>query len=201
MIAAILFLPLSLHAGKNSGDPGHFQASYDQEAIGHYQEALNALDELSAKEGSYVAQLRKGWLHYRLGMNGPAVEAYNKAIVLAPRAVEPRLGVLLPLLAGKQWQTAEKHARELLKLDPQNYFGTLRLAFALYNQNKLVESQRLYEKLVDAYPSDTDARSGLGWALLKQGRTAEAAAVFRALLDFAPKNALGQQGIAAANAK
>jgi tetratricopeptide (TPR) repeat protein len=194
-----LLLPLNAHAAKNSADPGYFQESYDQEAMGHHQEALAVLDKLSPeKNGSYVASIRKGWLQYRLGKNTPAIEAYSKAIALAPKAVEPRLGILLPLLAEKQWAAAEKHAREVLKLDAENYLATLRLAFALYSQNKFAESQPIYQKLVDAYPSDTEPRSGLGWALLKQRKTKEATAVFRALLDFAPNNPLGQQGLAAA---
>jgi tetratricopeptide (TPR) repeat protein len=197
--ATVLFLPFGADAAKSNADPNCFQESYDQESLGKNQEALAALDKLSPdKSGSYLANLRKGWLQYRLGKNGPAVEAYTKAITLAPRAVEPRLGILLPLLAEKQWLAAEKNAREVLKLDPENYLATLRLAFALYSQNKFAESQPLYQKLVDAYPGDPEVRSGLGWALLKLNKTKEAVAVFRALLEFAPKNVLAQQGLAAA---
>lgn len=190
------------HSPEHSSDPSFFQDSYDQEAAGHNQEALAALDKLSSeKNGSYIVLLRKGWLHYRLGKNAPAIEAYNKAITLAPKAVEPHLGILLPLMAEKQWQVAEKHARDVLKIAPGNYLATLRLAFSLYSQNKFAESQGLYQKLVEAYPSDTEARSGLGWALLKLGKTKDATAVFKALLDFAPKNTLAQEGLAATSGK
>jgi Flp pilus assembly protein TadD len=79
--------------------------------------------------------------------------------------------------------------------------ATLRLAFALYSQGKFVESRALYQKLVDGYPSDAEARSGLGWALLKLRKNKAAAEVFRAVLDFAPKNALAQQGLAALGGK
>jgi tetratricopeptide (TPR) repeat protein len=180
-------------------DANSFQESYDLEATGHDLEALAALDKLSPdRKGEYVALLRRGWLQYRLGKNGAAVEDYTKAIAMAPKAVEPRLGILLPLLASNQWAIVERHARVVLKLDSENYLATLRLAFSLYSQNKLAEAEPLYQKLVEAYPSDTEARSGLGWTLLKQHKKREAAAVFKALLDFAPKNILAQQGWAAA---
>jgi tetratricopeptide (TPR) repeat protein len=183
---------------EHSSDPGFFQDSYDQEAMGHNQEALAALDKLSSeKNGSYIALLRKGWLQYCLGKNALAIESYTKAIAMAPKAVEPLLGILLPLIAEKQWAAAERHARGVLKIAPENYLATLRLAYCLYNQNKFPEAQKLYQKLVEAYPSDTEARSGLGWALLKLRRTKDAAAVFRAVLDFAPKNTLAQKGLAA----
>lgn len=181
-----------------SADSDYFQRSYDQEAAGHDQEALDALDKLSpGRKGSYVAVLRKGWLRYRLGRNAAAAEDYNKAIAMAPKAVEPRLGILLPLLADRQWALVERHARDVLKLDPENYLATLRLAFALFSENKLMEAQPLYRKLVEGYPSDTEARVGLGWTLLKLQRSKEAGAVFKAVLEFAPKNRLAQQGWAA----
>lgn len=208
MKPAILLLALSLvhaHAAdaakstEAGADADYFQESYDQEAVGHDQEALVALDKLSpSKKASYVAVLRRGWLQYRLGKHAAATDAYTKAIALAPKAIEPRLGILLPLLADRQWALVERHARDVLKLDPESYLATLRLAFALYSQNKLVEAQPLYAKLVESYPSDTEARGGLGWTLLKLHKKKEAATVFKALLDFAPKNPLAQQGWAAA---
>jgi tetratricopeptide (TPR) repeat protein len=202
VVAVSLGVAAAALAARTSADAGFFQESYDREAIGKNDESLAALDKLSSeKSASYVALLRRGWLQYRLGRNAAAVEAYAKAIAAAPKAVEPRLGILLPLLAQKQWPSAEKHAREILRLDPVNYLARLRLAFALYNQAKFAESRALYQQIVDGYPSDMEARSGLGWALLKLRKNSEAAAVFKGVLDFAPKNALAQQGLAALGAR
>jgi tetratricopeptide (TPR) repeat protein len=200
VLVASLAVPAAAQAGRSSADSGLFQESYDQEAAGKNQEALSTLDKLSSeKRDSYVAFLRRGWLQYRLGRNASAIEAYTKAIALAPKAVEPRLGILLPLLAEKQWATTEKYAREVLKVDPENYLATLRLAFALYNQGRFAEARTLYQRIVNAYPSDAEARSGLGWALLKLRKSRAAAAVFRAVLDFAPRNSLAQHGLVAAS--
>jgi tetratricopeptide (TPR) repeat protein len=200
VLVASLAVPAAAQAGRSSADSGLFQESYDQEAAGKNQEALSTLDKLSSeKRDSYVALLRRGWLCYRLGRNAPAIEAYTKAIAVAPKAVEPRLGILLPLLAEKQWATTEKYAREVLKVAPENYLATLRLAFALYNQGRFAESRTLYQRIVNAYPSDAEARGGLGWALLKLRKSRAAAAVFRAVLDFAPRNTLAQHGLVAAS--
>lgn len=202
VVVTSLFLATQATAAKPSSDSGLFQESYDQEAVGKNQEALAALEKLSPeKSSSYVALLRKGWLNYRLGKNTAAIDAYTKAIATAPKAIEPRLGILLPLMADKQWPAVEKHAREVLKADPGNYLGTLRLAFALYNRDKIAESRVLYQKIVDEYPGEMEARSGLGWALLKLHKNKEAAAVFRVLLDFSPKHTLAQQGLAAAGGR
>jgi len=192
----------AVFAASPAQDASLFQASYDQEAMGRTQEALATLDQLSPdKNASYVALLRRGWLQHRLGKNADAIGAYTKAIALAPKAIEPRLGILLPLLAEKQWPAAEKQARDILKLDAENYLATLRLAFALYSGGKFGEARTLYQKLVDGYPGDMEARAGLGWALLKLGKTKDAMAVFKTVLDFSPKNVLAQQGLAALAAK
>jgi tetratricopeptide (TPR) repeat protein len=183
-----------------TGDPAVFQESYDFEAIGRLEESLTALDRLSeAKRGTYVAVLRRAWLLYKLGRNPQSIEVYEKASGLEPKAVEARLGLLLPLMAEQRWPEAEKTAREILKVDTANYLATLRLAFVQYNLKRYAESKTLYKKLAELYPGDVEVRAGLGWAWLKLGKKSEAAATFREVLELAPKNALSLQGLAAAS--
>ena len=185
-------------AAAPTGDPAVFQESYDYEAIGRMEEALAALDRLSgAKRGGYVAVLRRAWLLHKLGRNPQSIDAYQKAVALDAKAIEARLGLLLPLMAERRWPEAEKVAREVLKADPGNYLATLRLAFVQYNQKRYAESRTLYRKLAEIYPSDVEVRAGLGWAWLKLGKMAEAASTFREVLEFAPKNALALQVLAA----
>jgi Flp pilus assembly protein TadD len=47
------------------------------------------------------------------------------------------------------------------------------------------------------YPSDVEARSGLGWSQLKLGRRSQAENTFLEVLAIAPKNVLALQGLAA----
>jgi tetratricopeptide (TPR) repeat protein len=198
---AVLLAALSCgiaQADAEGGAPEQFQRSYDSEAAGKVPDALAALDALPSpqKEG-YVAQLRRGWLLYKLGKHAEAVDAYGRAVAREPRSVEARVGVLLPAMALRRWADVEAQAREVLKLDPGNYLGNLRLAFALYNLGRYAESAASYRQLVTAYPSDVEVRSGLGWALLKAGKGAEAAVELRAVLEVAPKNALALEGLKA----
>jgi len=191
---------MAMAAAARTGDPAVFQESYDFEAIGRMEESLSALDRLSeAKRGGYVAVLRRAWLLYKLGRNPQSIEIYQKASALDLKAIEARLGLLLPLMAEQRWPEAEKTAREILKVDAANYLATLRLAFVQYNLKRYAESRTLYKKLAELYPSDAEVRAGLGWAWLKLGKKAEAAATFREVLEFAPKNALSVQGLAAAS--
>lgn len=138
--------------------------------------ALSALDEApSTPNASYVAELRRGWLLYRLGKNGESVAAYRKATALAPASIEARIGALAPLAVLRRWVDIESTARETLRKDPGNYQATLRLAFGLYSLAKFAEAASTYRALLSAYPSDVDAGGGLAprsEALIASGRRA-----------------------------
>lgn len=176
-----------------------FQRSYDSEATGRLPDALAALDRLPPqRQASFVAQLRRAWLLYRLGKYAESIDAYSQAITVAPKAVEARLGILLPQMALRRWSDVETQARAALRLDSSNYLATLRLAFTLYNLRRYDESTGLYRKLSELYPSDVEVSSGLGWSLLKGGKTAEAAGVFKEILEVAPRHALAKEGLKAA---
>jgi tetratricopeptide (TPR) repeat protein len=188
----------SADAGGATSDP--LLQSYDQEAAGRMKEALAALEQLPpARKDTYLGWLREGWLLYRLGRHAESIEAYRKAITASSKAVEPRLGALLPQLALHRWTDAESVAKEALQLDSANYLATLRLAFVYYNQHRYPESAVLYQKLRELYPSDTDVRSGLAWALLKSGRPQDAAREFRELLGINSRLATAREGLQAAS--
>ncbi len=194
--SAVVTLPPPSDAAKA------FQLSYDSEAQGKVPAALAALDSLPAPQrNGYVAELRRGWLLYVSGRHAESITSYTHAIAAAPASVEARVGKLAPLLALRRWVDAEATARDVLRRDPGNYTASLRLAFALFNQAKLPESAATYRALVGAYPSDVDARAGLGWAELKQGHSREASGIFSELLEIAPQNALAKDGLRAALAK
>jgi tetratricopeptide (TPR) repeat protein len=185
-------------AQADGGAADKYQQSYDSEATGKTADALSALDMLPAPQhDGYVAQLRRGWLLYKLGKSAEAVDAYVAATTLQPRSVEARVGLLLPQMALRRWLDVEVGAREILKLDAGNYLANLRLAFAVYSQGRFGEAAGIYQRLAEAYPSDVDVRAGLGWSLFKMGKGGEAATEFRAVLEIAPRNALALDGMKA----
>jgi tetratricopeptide (TPR) repeat protein len=175
------------------------QRSYDEEALGHLDAALSALDEVPASASTtYVVTLRRGWLLYRLGRTADAITDYKRAVDLAPTSIEARVGLLAPLAALRRWVDVDAAAREVLKKDPGNYQATIRLAFAQYSLAKFADAAATYRALLAAYPSDVDVQGGLGWSLLKLGKKSDAAAAFTRTLEIAPRNALATDGLRAA---
>jgi tetratricopeptide (TPR) repeat protein len=172
--------------------------SYSLEAGKKYQEAMQLMKELADREPRhYLANLRTGWLAYLSSNLGLSVIYYQKAVVLAPDAVEPRLGLLLPQIALGNYAQAEANARAALRLDAKNYLARSRLAWALYLAGRFGEAADFYAGLVKDYPSDGEMHLGLAWALLKQGQKQPALAAFRMADTILPGNASVADGIAA----
>jgi tetratricopeptide (TPR) repeat protein len=175
--------------------PDLYRQSYGAETRGDYAGALELMDRLGAAGGSYVAQLRRGWLLYLAGRHAQAASAYQKAAVLEPAAVEPRLGAMLPLMALRRWKDAQKLGEEVLRLAPADFTAVSRLAWIHFSQLQYAEAEPLYRRAVAAWPASAEMRTGLGWTLLKLGRHREAREVFEAVLAFAPDQLSAREGL------
>jgi tetratricopeptide (TPR) repeat protein len=206
-MAARLAVPLALlalaaprlaHPSDATADA--WRRSYAAEARGDAAAAIEALARLPADEAPYVAALRRGWLLHLAGRADEAVQAYERAVGLAPQALEARLGLMLPLMAQRRWVDAERVGREALGLAPGDPTVLGRLAWIDYLQGRYEAAERGYRRALAAYPSSAEWRAGLGWALLKQGRIDEARAELRLVLVFAPDHAAARDGLAALQA-
>ncbi len=174
-----------------------YRSSYELEAKGDAAGALAKMREVHSRGGSsYFLKARMAWLSYLAGRFDDAVRTYNEAITLQPAAIEPKLGLTLPLLAQGKWRDLERACREVLKLDANNMVARARLAHAQYSVGNYPDSATTYRKLVAEYPADLTFQTGLGWAMLKMGRRAEARTMFQQVLAVSPDNASAKAGMA-----
>ena len=58
-----------------------------------------------------------------------AAKAYERAIALEPKALEPRHGILLPLLADRRFAEAKKHVEAALVIAPQDFTALSKLGW------------------------------------------------------------------------
>jgi tetratricopeptide (TPR) repeat protein len=175
-----------------------FESSFSHEATGNNQRALADMQEaVKLAPQHYLANLRVGWLAYGRQRYDESIAAYQRATELAPRALEPQLGVMLPLMAAKRWAIADKVGRSILAVAPRNYLATSRLAYIAFSQAKFHESEVLYRQVLDDYPGDIEMMLGLGWAQLRQGKAAEARQMFRQVLGISRQNASAKAGLEA----
>jgi len=192
---ALLLLLLVLPSA-SAAEPGDvWRLSYAAEARGDHAAALAALERAGANGTAYVAALRRGWLLYLSGRHGEAAEAYQKATALEPRAVEPRVGAMLPLSALRRWKDAERMGEEALALAPGDFTAASRLAWVQFSQAQWPKAEQLYRRALAGWPASAEMRAGLAWSLLRQGKNKEARAEFEKVLAFAPDSASAREGL------
>ncbi len=166
-----------------------YYRSYQYEKVQDYENAIRALMPVyKAYPEGYTINLRLGWLYYLSGRYANALEHYGKAVQTAPMAVEPRLGYMLPLLAQGRYAEVEQVAYHVLNTDYYNYYGNLRLAFALRMQQKWELAEAVTRKMLTLYPTDISFLTELGLIRDALGARAEARAIFQDVLILDPEN-------------
>lgn len=197
-LALLLLLSAGATASADKADEisEYFHKSFTYESRKDYDAALrNVLKILQIDPGDYTAVLRAGWLNYLNGSYQNSLIYYRKALSLAPHAIEPRLGLTLPMMALKRWRDTEVQAWKILKIDPKNYYATSRLAFSLFSQGRYRDAERYYRRLITLYPSDIEMKLGLGWTLLRMGRKKSAEKYFAEVLRVRRANASARAGM------
>lgn len=198
MKTALLVLLFALPAAAANPSDDAFRASYAREARGDTTGALVALEPVAeTPHNAYVLRLRRGWLLYLVGRFPEAVKAYEQAIALEPKALEPRHGILLPLLADRRFAEAQKQAEAALAIDPQDFTSLSKLGWIEYSLLRYDKAESAYRRALALHPGTIDLRAGLGWSLLRQRRLPEAKEQLERVLAVAPDHASAREGLAA----
>lgn len=196
-LAATLLFSILLVGTARADEPADALAqSYQLELKKDYAGAAKALAR--APRTQYFVALRLGYLDALAGDARGAADAYRAAAALAPGALEPLLGEQLAQQTLGAWPEAIAAGKKIIALDPANYLGRSRLAWALYKHREFGDSAASYRAVLALYPGDVEMRLGLGWALLGATQKAEAAQAFRDVLAMVPKHASATEGLAAA---
>ena len=132
------------------------------------------LGTVQVPAADYLPSLRLGWQHYLAGDHTNSLAHYRAAQAEKPLSLEPKLGLLLPLLATSQFPAAEALAREILRDNKTHYLAHLRLATALRLQNKLRAADSVLVLALELYPSDTGLLYERGLVKRAQGQLAAA---------------------------
>lgn len=160
------------------------------------QPALTLLNDLAVRypEVAYVHTLR-GLCNSRLGNNGEAVVAYERALELNPRIPTALVGLGDVYLRLEKWSRARKYYDRALGLDPFYLEPQRRLAemaLQLGDQDRAVVT---FERLVQLQPDDPMALHQYAHVLGQAGRLTEAVGVYTRILEIEPDDlkALVQQ--------
>lgn len=159
-----------------------------------YAGAIQAL--ATAQPPNYTVNARLGWLHYLQGNPELSIRYYERAIRSAPTAIEPRLGLLLPLMAQQRFAEAEIAAKAVLVIDSRNYTASLRLTTALRMQSKFIAARKTNSMLLELYPTDV---SFLTEQLLTSiaSKNSDVSSLCQTILALDPENSIAKSQLLA----
>ena len=196
LFAAIGITLCGNEAAAQSSTSRLYDASFQAETDGNYPKALNSvLQIIRSDTKNYIATLRAGWLFYMNRQYKSSVNYYKKANRLKPKAIEPLLGMSLPLMALKEWGSAEMITKRVIKKDPWNYPAASRLALIYYYEGKYGDAKNSYQKLLQLYPGNIEMQLGLAWTYVKMGQKNNASTLFNRILTVQSKNVTALAGI------
>ncbi|MCB1190911.1 MAG: tetratricopeptide repeat protein [Leptospiraceae bacterium] len=146
------------------------QESYALESQKQYVKALEVVEgACSTNPHDYLAHLRAGWLAYLSGQMAKSLSYYQKAVVIAPDAIEPRLAQFQPLSVLQNYKQIQVVGKSILRIDRKNYTARKNMAYALYMTGNYKVALQFYIGLVKEYPADMELLIGLAWTYLRMG--------------------------------
>ncbi len=194
VVSAILFHAAVGIAQNVSNMEKAFNGSYNEEYLKNYEKAIAELNKVYSSD-SYEMNLRLGWLYYLSKNYETSGSYYQKAISQKPEALEPRLGIVMPLAFLDDGTKLLQQYASIIKLHPQNTIANYWSGVINYNKKDYKSAQKFFEKIVELYPFDYDSNHMLAWSLLNQGKSAEAKTFFQAALMVRPSDASALEGL------
>ena len=166
-----------------------YHKSFNYEQIEDYENAIRTLSPvLDEYPNGYTVNLRLGWLYYLLGKYANSIEHYKKAAQAVSTSLEAKNGLLLPLLAQNKYNEAASTAYQVVSVDHYNYYGNMRLAYALRMQEKYDQAEQILNKMLAVYPTDVTFLTELALVKFNQGSTDTAGSLMWDVLTLDPEN-------------
>jgi Tfp pilus assembly protein PilF len=151
--------------------------------------ALAMLSDLIKRDPEHPwAYFWRAGLYETLHRTAEALPDYRRAMELAPRQGDFRLGLALTLLEAGQLAEAGPHFEELLRQspkDPRVLLGVARYYRACAQPARALE---YLDALVSEYPQSAEAWAQRGRAYRDQGNSAEAIRCLRKAFDLQPRS-------------
>ena len=171
-----------------------FDSSYTYEKAGYYTQAIAKIKNLY-DPASYEINLRLGWLYYEAGSYTESTEYYQRAILLQPYAIEPRLGIIYPYSSMGNWNQVLDNYNKILEVDPMNTYANYKVGMIYYYREQYETALKYFEKVANLYPFDYDNTLMYAWTNYKLGKLREAKILFQKVLLNRPGDASALEGL------
>ena len=153
---------------------------------GFPDQAIPYLDEVVHQSpDNFKALLALGHIHFEAGRWKPALDYYQRALVVRPSHSEALLGV------GETYvqlgdPAAEKYLRKAIDADSQSADAANQLGLVCVKQNRTAEAKEWFERAIAIRRDHTGAINNLGVLYAELGQRSDAIAAFRYGIEIAP---------------
>ena len=170
-----------------------YNKSYKYDVMGNVSNAIKALYPVYKEyPKGYAVNLRLAYLYGRSGNYANALANYDTAIVAAPDALEPKLGKMSIYLIQARYSEASELGNKIIAIDYYNYYGNLKLAYALQMENHYDLSEKVLLKMLALYPNDVLYLAQYGALQYQRKNLDVAKSVLNDVLLFDPENITAQ---------
>lgn len=155
------------------------------ETLGEFRTARGALSRyMSLHPQDIKPRLSMAYDFYLEGDFHQALAWYNQVISRFPRSLDGYHGIMLSLIALKQYDRAMEYGKYILSVSPGNYFALLRMGNVLYARNEYKTALWYYSH----FPDKVDFQLGMGLCHFRLRNYAQAAPLLRAAAYSYPQN-------------
>lgn len=195
IVSLFLLLMLNTASAQNKVSlPKAFAESYAYEQKYEYLKAIESIKKVYNTD-SYEMNLRLGWLYYQAKNYKESLNYYNKAIMILPLSIEAKLGYAFPAYAMGNKELVIKKYKEILAIDPNNYYGNYRLGSLYFERQDYQEANRHFDKLINLYPFDYDVIIMSAWTYFRLNKLREAKVLFNKALLNRPDDVSASEGL------
>jgi tetratricopeptide (TPR) repeat protein len=191
--ATRLYQPLAI-AWRDLGDVERARELLDRVGSGVLQVPDPLLSEMRALGGGANHELQQGLAAYQAGNFEGAVQAFARAVEIAPDLVRARTYLGTALTKLDRFDAAATEFRTVLSLDPGNSLARFNLGVIAGKQGRFEEAEGHYESALAIDPRYRDARYNLANLLRAGSRCAEALDHYRRVVEEDPASISARLG-------
>jgi tetratricopeptide (TPR) repeat protein len=170
-----------------------YYKSYNYEKMGDYKDAIKVLIPVYNKYPKvYSLNLRFGWLFYLNKQFINAIKYYQKASIVYPSSIEPKLGLMRVYNAIGDYNSVLSIGDSILKKDYYNFYGNYYEIIALKSKGDYRTALKIVNKMLYLYPTSILYLEQLGEIYWKIDKT-KARVVFENLLILDPNNLVAKE--------
>ncbi len=170
-----------------------YEKSYNYEKMGDYKDAIKVLVPLLKKyPNGYTLNLRIAYLFFMNKNYSNAIKYYQKASMVMPYSLEPKLGLQRVYLAMGSYSKSIQEGSTVLKTDYYNFYGNYYLSRAFFYKKEYKNALSVVNKMLSLYPTSVLYLSDLGeiyWYVDKK----TAVKIFNDLLILDPNNVIAKE--------